>query len=264
MARTCRIAYNNLVRITGGVITASGSDYGYPVTNLVSPERWQKWKSTSAAAKWVKIDLGSNQSLQAILLADVTVEPGQSVFVQANATDAWGSPTVNVDLTSQVGAGMTGVIGTFLGAAVNLRWLRVYWPNAGTVNAAASLGVWFAGAYFQPVYSLAPGYGLRPVDTSEVVRSPGGQRSASRGNIYHEINGRFEATPDADRPAMITMIQAVGRHTPFYFAIDPDQPGYFVYYGRFDEIPNFGHLAAGSHWQIPFRFSEDVGARTTA
>lgn len=255
MARTARLLYDNLA--LNASLSASSADFGYAVTNLKSPARWKKWRSLAATTdQSIVVDFGVATNFQSVMLASYVAHTGGAIRIQANATNSWGAPSVNVLLTLP-SINPNKVVGNWFSSVQSYRYVRILFVNTGAIAQKVELGVLSIGTYFQPTYSLAPKYEMTRVDPSDVNRVPGGQRVAQRKTPYWQLRGGFDVEPETDRASFVAVSEKVGTHTPFFFAINPDDPGYFVLYGRFENGLQFGHLTT-YHFGMPFTFSEDV------
>jgi hypothetical protein len=257
-AKATRFAWNNLVWASGVATTASASATGYPAGNAAASPRWLYWRSsTTTGDQWIEFDLGSAQSLQCFLLGRWKIHTGGSVRIDSKVLsgDAYTSRgTFTIPSPNR-----TGVIAIFLGAAVVHRFVRVYFVNTAAASTYVEAGVVFAGPYFQPARPIDRGVIIRTIDPSVERRAIGGQRSATVRTMFHRVERAvLRAEPDADRVLVATMLATVGIRRPLYLVIDPDDPGAFVFYGRFDLPPGAANAFA-TRWTFEFVFVEDVG-----
>jgi hypothetical protein len=252
-----RLAWNNLLTVAGVVISSSSEATGYVDDNLANPARWKKWRSTTTTGdQWVKFDLGSNQNFQALIVMNAKLHTGGSLRAQANATDAWGAPTIN-DVLTLASPDFTKVVADWLSAVQNLRWIRFYFTNTGAVNEYVEISAVFAGTYFEPTKAIAAGSPeLTPTDPSPQRRAIGGQRSAVTRPQYHVVAGLFWIVSAADQTTFRQVFAAVGASVPFVLAFDPDDAS-SVFYGVFDAVMSIKHYARAIY-QLPFKFLEDV------
>jgi hypothetical protein len=253
MARTARLAYDNVVLNAATLITASGSATGWPVSNLSNSARWLRWRSsTTTGNQNVDFDFVTNKDVTCVVIADVLIHVGGTVKAQQWSGGAW----VDIGTFTVPTVNPTGMIALWF-ASINTQKIRVLFTNTGGLNSYVEIGAIFIGTYFQPAISLAPGYGITFVDPSIVGRSTGGQRSSDKRTPYFELRGDFNFEPETDRAAFYALNEACGVHTPFVLAINPDDPAYFVFYGRFDDPPAFDHVTL-HRFSSSFQFSEDV------
>lgn len=251
-----RVAWNNLLTAPGVVITSSSEATGYVDDNLASDARWKLWRSATATGdQWVKFDLGSNHSMQVLAAINPTIHSNGTLKVQANATDAWGAPTIDDTLTVP-SPDFTRVWADWRGAASNLRWVRFYFTNVDSVNSYVELGAVFAGAYLEPARSLSPSLSVRRVDPSIQRVATGGQRSAVIRSKYHEVSGTFVLQTATARNDLRTLYETIGATTPALFAVDPANPS-LVFYGTLGATLSAENRGPDL-WDVPIEFVEDV------
>lgn len=254
MARTARLAYDNRVLDSATVITASSSATGWPVTNLANSARWLRWRSATAVGNQnVDFDFITVKNISCVIVVDPLIHVGGTIKAQQWSGGVW----VDLGTFTVPSPTHTGIIALWF-ATVSTQKIRILFTNTGGVNSFVEIGAVFAGTYFQPSVSLAPAYGIQYVDPSIVARSTGGQRSADRRTPYFSLAGSFNFEPEVDRSSFYALMSVCGTHTPFVFAINPDDPANFVFYGRFDTPPSFDHVTLHRFSASSFTFSEDV------
>lgn len=252
-----RLAYANLLTVSGVTITASASETGYPVSNLSSPAAWRKWRSTTTTGdQWAKFDLGSNKSMTVLAAIHARLHTGGTLHAQANATDAWGAPTVSEQLTVP-SPDLTGVLAAWI-SSQSLRWVRFYFTNTGAVSEYVELSVGFVGTYLEPSTSIAPGAGLRRIDPSIQRRAIGGQRSSIVRAKFHEVSGVFRVQSSSARDDFRTAFHTNGASVPAVFSLSPGTAS-LTFYGTLAADLSTAHQADSADlWTVPFGFVEDV------
>lgn len=258
MATKARLAYSNLLTVSGVTITSSADATGYPSSNLSHPARWKKWRSsTTTGDQWIKFDLGSNQSFQVLALTDVTLHTsGGTLKMQANATDSWGSPTVN-DTVSLASPDLTRIVSDWLSASQSLRWIRFYFTNVGGSSSYVEVGAAFAGPYFESARNILTGSVVVNRHDPSVQRyAVGGQRSTVVRSKFHQIQGTFAFQSASDRDSWRAAFETNGIGTPAVFGLTPGTAS-LTYYGVFEPDLKAQHRMA-DRWDVPFIFTEDV------
>lgn len=83
-----------------GAVTpvATTEDTAYPATNLVDLNPAKPAKLTGTTGNWVW-DFGSARRVDLVALIHHNLTAGLEVRIQANATDSWGAPTFNQQIT---------------------------------------------------------------------------------------------------------------------------------------------------------------------
>lgn len=253
-----RIAWNNLLVAPTAVITSSSdaTASGYIHGNLANTARWKGWRSASSTGdQWAKFDLGSNQSMQVLAAMNAVIHPGGTLKLQANTSDAWVTPAVNVTVSVPT-TDYTRVWATWLTAAQSLRWVRFYFTNTGAVDTYVELGAAFAGTYLEPARSLTDTLSVRRVDPSSQRYSTGGQRSSVIKAKYHEVSGTFGIQKASARNDLRKMFETIGATTPALFTLDANDPS-LTFYGTLTASLTAMHRASDL-WDVPIEFVEDV------
>jgi hypothetical protein len=114
-----------------GTVTSSGSNTGYPESNVVALDPGLVWRASSYTGDvWIKFDMGAAATLTA-LFANRANFP--SMRIQGNSTDSWTSPPFNVLCAlSRDDAGNRK--GWYNLSGFNYRWLRILIPGGQTLD----------------------------------------------------------------------------------------------------------------------------------
>jgi hypothetical protein len=252
---SARFLYQNRIAEGSVTVTSSSEVANRPDEYLLHQARWKKWRSsTTTGDQWVRFDLGSAKSFQAIVLVDWIAHAGGTLRVQANATDVWTSPTVNELLSPTLGP--TGVAVAWLSSLQTLRYVRVLFTNTGAVNAFVELGCVLVGPYFQPAFNISDGYQLARQDLSLVVKSDRGHESADTRPQPWTAEGEFFREGLADTAAFSALFTAVGIHTPFLFAIEHDNVDRILYCRNVDTFA--ARHVFQADFSIPVRVEESL------
>jgi hypothetical protein len=250
-----RIANPNL-GLSGGTISSSSEATGYLKEYAFTEPRFKKWRSqTGTSSPWIKIDKGSNQSINMLAAVDARIPTGYTLHLQAHTADSWGAPTL--DYTVVVPSpDFTCVYAYWHAATVNLRWFRWYWDNPGAVNDYVELAVAWTSLHIQPDPGLRDGWDLNLIDPSQERRSIGGARTFTRRTRFHEIRGQFEGQNVTNRDILRSHFRTYGRFTPVIFTPDHLNTAY-NFYGHIEEMPTRNKMDTFT-WDVPFQFTEDV------
>ena len=251
-----RLAWNNLLTASGVTITSSSESTGYVDDNLANPLRWKKWQSAVGTVdQWIKFDRGANASFQVMAAMNAVIHAGGTLKAQANATDSWGSPTVDITLTAP-SPDYTNVWVAWLASPQSLRWFRFYFTNTGAVNASVSLGAVFAGTYLEPVRSLSPALAFRRIDPSVQRFAIGGQRSTVVRSKYHQVSGTWPLQSASARNTVRQLFETIGGVTPALLAVDPNDAS-LIFYGTLQATLDARH-SGPDLWDMPIVFTEDI------
>jgi hypothetical protein len=215
----------NLADLTAAVVTAASEASDLPVINVQHPHRGKVYRTgTSAAAEWIKIDLGASYVVQAVILLDHTLTAGDSTIkLQGNATDSWGSPSVDETLTYNA-----GTMAKYLSAAQTYRWWRIIFTKSAA-GESRDIGRVYLGPYDEMTIppTQPDGLQIEPQDLSITQRSLGGQTYSDIKDQYDELVIEFPgALSETQSGNLQSLADTCGTHTPFFISVDPTNKPY--------------------------------------
>lgn len=254
-----RFLYDNLIDDSTVVITEGSENADLPSSNLTHPHRTKVYRTgTSSANEWVKFDLGSAKAVQCVVILDHDLTAGDSVIkLQGNASDSWGSPSVNETITYNA-----DVMAKFLGSPQTYQWWRVIFTKSAA-GETRDIGRLFIGPYYECTKNIHFGdLDIIPIDLSVTDRSVGGQTYSEIRDIYHEIKVGFVKIGDTQMSSFKTIADAVGTHTPMFISLDPtNKPYVWLYYVKAKSLKaRKVDLLIGSTytWSGDWEFSEEL------
>lgn len=231
-----RILWNNL--FDAATLSAYSAASGFPAANIQNSLYLKHWRSTGLSSEWVKGDLGSAGQVLAAILWYHNLEAGASLNIQAHASDAWTSPSLNEAITIATAQAASGNVVEFFSAAQTYEWWRLLMTDASNADAYLRLGRVFLGSYFAPSYDITTPVTPKDVDPSDILESAGGQRYVNLKTHYREITLKWDMLPDSDVETLQAIFAAVGKSVPFWICIDVDEEdgsGSHTYYVRFTD-----------------------------
>jgi hypothetical protein len=216
-------------------VTAGSADTDYPVSNVLNPLLAKTYKTgTSSADEWVKFDLGSAQDIDAFAVLSHTLVNGtDTLVIEGNASDSWGSPSFSDTMTIA-----PGPIVHYLSSLEAYRWWR-FKITKGAAGNQESFGRILLGQQ----YTLSQNPTERMVtwgweDTSEGQRTRGGQYYSDGGVSLRSLSVRLDYMPQAQADEIQSLIETYGEHTPFLFSLAHDiEPSDWAIYGTLDPVP---------------------------
>lgn len=248
-----RFMYSNL--IDSSTLTASSSSSTLPVNNLKNAQKTKVWRTgTSTAAEYVVIDLGSAKAVTCVILLNHNLTASDSaIALEGNTADSWGAPAFTQSLSR-----VAGPISAFF-ASQSYRYWRVKFTKA-SAGQTRDIGRIFLGTYYELSQNSTPeGLTIGQNDLSEVSRSSGGQSYADIKSIYQDIDLSIRAMPHAQHEQLKIIGNAVGVHTPFFFAIDYDtEPEDWLLYVRFKKLQTYSANVVGTtfYWDANIQLEE--------
>lgn len=257
-----RVLYDNLAIRSATVVTAGSENADLPASNLKHPHRTKVYRTgASVAAEWLKFDLGSAMAVQAVVLLDHTLTASDTLIkLQGNATDSWGSPSVDETLTYNA-----GTMKKYLSAAQTYRWWRVIFTKSAAVE-TRDIGGIFLGPYDE--YDRGPaqpdGLSIDPEDASVTDYVPGGQSYSDIRDSRDIITIDFPLILDTQMDLLRALAAACGTHTPFFVDIDPTLKPYdLLYYVKARSVAGrkvkvWGASTANIRWDASMKLSEEL------
>lgn len=210
------ILYNNKAK--DSTITYSTQTTLYEAENIVTTNTKQGWRSTTDGASYVVFDLGSAMDVDCIGFKNHNLTSGATIKIQGNATDSWGSPSVDVTLTwrdcETIFEGFTG--GSY-------RYWRFYVDDTGNADGYIEVGTLYIGEVFN-MPGMSPTIEFVWNNNSYVEYSTSNQAFGDTRETWMGYNVEFPNPTNAQRKNIITMLNTVQNVTPIFVTIfDDDQ-----------------------------------------
>lgn len=216
-----RFWYDNLIDYSGVAITYATQNSSFPASNVANALRSKPYRTgTTLAAEYVQFDLGSAQAVTSFIILDHTLTSGDTAIkIEGNSSSSFVSPAFSQSLTWS-----SGVISqTFSNQSYR------YWRFSFTKSAAGQtrdIGRLHLGTYFttteRPDYD---GWKRGQEDLSIVQRTVGGQRYTDPRPAYRTGRFDFSGIPNTSKDSLVTLIDRIGIHTPFFAQIDETAAG---------------------------------------
>lgn len=249
-----RIAYLNLFD-SATAVTASSEDILYPVENLDSPRLAKEYRTEDASAQTIVVDLGAAQDVDTIAIISHNISASADTVIEANASDAWGSPSFTTSLTWQ-----SGMILKYLSSAESYRYWRFSVDDGTNADGYVSIGKLWLGERIQITPTSLLNFSVRKVRDDVVVYGRGRQKYANAGEGWRRFDLRFPRTRTTTLSAIQTMYDTVGNHTSVIFSnfdtirdYEIVEPCYCSIVGDLD----FSHRR-GMQFEYTLRFEEDL------
>lgn len=202
-----RFMYNNLWDT--GTLTASSNWVNFPADK--TQHRWHTWcwKSEEGGEQWLKVDLGSAQDIRAFVLENHWFLPSMDkIHIQANATDVWTSPSIDVELEVTYPGNQ---LVKFWETAQTYRWWRLALDgdesniafqgdtdNCPYCHMCFKVGRIFLGEYWTPSVNFKDDEVLALIEQTEKLVSLDGQMSPRHRPIYKKVKFNFDFLTDSD------------------------------------------------------------------
>lgn len=208
------------------VLTVNSENINYPISNILNSSLKRLSQTiTATTTMTIVFDAGAAVTVNSINIANHNISSGVTTLdFQGNATDAWGGPSVDEDLT---GLWNTGIISTqFTGGSY--RYWRLNIVDAGNTDTFISLGrVSGCNALTSP--SLGPDVSESYKSDTKKLRTNAGN---SFGNIYPKyrtISFRWKKLTTANVTALYAFFDQVDSSIPFFVYFDETDLDFTMY-----------------------------------
>ena len=196
----------------------------------------KKWRSTGLSNEWVKFDMGSAVNVDSFILAAHNFTGAATVKIQANATDAWGAPSIDQTVT------VADLMYYIWGSTQTYRWWRILITDAGNTDGYVEFGLSFIGEYYQTTHNIQADFSIDEIDDSVVSFSISGQVYGDKQVLYRIWNFNYPYLTDAEKLALEAMFDTVRTHTPLFFTYDPGAVTLEIFYGVINDDLSFNHI----------------------
>lgn len=226
-------------------LTSSSEAINYPDTNTQTRQRTKRWRSTDVSAEWIKI-AGTSIPADGAFIFGHNLTSGATVKVEANATDAWGAPSVSETMTRTTIDRQNQYVKIF-GSTQTYNYWRFTFADAGNTDGYISIGVpWLGEMDYEPANGLANTAGPIFFDNSTVNIGDGGQVFGVARTMARGLNMPFQMI--TERQDFEDFVSAAGITKPFVAQLTPfDSSSYtspedWSYYMRFMGMPTINGI----------------------
>lgn len=206
-------------------LTASTADTSFPVSNLRKFQRGRVWRTTSSTAQSLVIDLKTAEEINMAVIvfekdSQVSFQPNQTLKIQANATNVWTAPAVDVSLSLDEDA---GVLSYFWATAQEYRYWRLYMDDQYNGYSYFEVPKLFLGKGTELTQPPSIGFKFKEKDQSKITDTEYGVEYSDvyPGRRYMSFD--FRALSDADRFTMRKIYERLGKVKPLLSVLDPDE-----------------------------------------
>lgn len=213
-------------KFADSTVTASSTESGFSVSNVLSLPVQKRWRSTSASNQWLKFDLGSAMDISSFagifhnLTSSATIKLyGHSSDLGSSAATWAGSATFN---SSNTLSRDFAVIALHIASAQNLRWWFLELDDPTNTNGFIEIGQIFGGAFEEPDENFNENFEPAWIDTSRVLDTEAQSRYTVEKARYKNFNFSLTDFDAANISLVESWWQAVYKTCPFLVAFDTD------------------------------------------
>jgi hypothetical protein len=229
-------------------ITASTSDSNFPVSNLTSPFRSKRWRSTSDTSQWVVFDLATTEDINSIVILwpredGIRLSNSVTLKIQANATNVWTSPSVDQALTID---NTYMCASHFFSTDQSYRYWRVSISDAGNPYGYVELGTVWIGKSI----TLDPpenGFKFAVADTSRTQKTDFGHEYVDEYPLLTSVEFSYAYMSYSDAQTLENAYRTNGRRSPVLVAFDEAgtvfDKDHFLIYGKMTKPMGLEHAS---------------------
>ena len=220
MSSCARILYNTDI-FDAATITASTYIGDLTAANIVNDLLGWAWRSTSTTA-WVKFNLGQARLLTQVSLFGCNFTALAYVYVQANATDVWTSPSYSAAVPVVVNSDGVALRQLTLFLSQTYQWWRISITDTTNTAGYLQIGRVKAGQFYEFPRNMSDGFGITKTDPSEGIERPGTLTQWRQRTPYRRAELSFAHLGATQAAKMNAIVDKVGRHKPLVLCLDPD------------------------------------------
>ncbi len=198
--------------------------------------------------EWVVFNFGSAMTVDSVALPydpviGVTLSTGAVVKIQANASDSWTSPSVDVTLSLDTD---DDVFTHFFTSTQNFQYWRLHIVDVANVNLHVEIPLLILSAATTLTQAPEIGFTYARNDQSSIRRTDFGHLYADVRPKLRSMSFSYKNMLIADIETLINLFNTVGSTTPFAIAVDPtedlfDKDRFFIY-GTLDKTFSVKHV----------------------
>jgi hypothetical protein len=237
----------NFCTETATVVSASTAEARFPVANLKNPFRSKRWRSTSETDQWVKFDLQTAEDIDSVVILwpkedGIRLSDSAVVKVQANATDVWTAPAVDVTMTID----NTYVLAThFFTSDQSYRYWRITVTDPANAYGYIELGVVWLGKGLD-IPSAQNGFKYSISDLSKQTQTDFGHDYVDEYPTSASLSLSFVNMDYQDIQTIENAFRNNGVRKPVFIALDNSgavfDKDHFAIYGKFSRTFGLSHV----------------------
>lgn len=221
--------------------TPSSEVTSLPAENLATPQVTKPWRTATAGAPWLRVDIQGSRNVGVIAFMRVNLTPAGKIRVRASNSD----PDVLTGLVYDSGLVDANVDARF-GMAIHLlpeggknaQYWRIDLSDTGLDYYEA--GRLFIGPAWSPSVNYSYGWRQGYTDLSKRSRSRGGQTYVDSNRTYRYFAVTFDyLTKEEAEEALLEMDRIIGLRGDVLAVLDPDDtnsPGRSSIWGQLQEL----------------------------
>ena len=242
------LGYSNYV--DSATVNANSEDSGYPVTNVQDQQLGKVYRSTGVSGEWLKFDLGSAEDVQGVFVVGHNITSGATVKVQANSSDDFASPPVDVSMT------YGDIIYYLFSSSQSYRYWRITIDDSGNSDGYIEIGRVHIGKMLELGDIIKAEYPETIKRTDKIQFSLTGQVFGDEGVAYRLWTFNLPHLTLTEKNNLEEVFSDVGKINPLILIVyEDDINDYGIKYVVFNDDISFNHIF-GDIWNCNIAFRE--------
>lgn len=205
-----RFIWNHFLDSYSTGLTASTEATNFDASKVLDPLLFKVYRSTSLSDQYLLFDSGAVDgfTFDSVFISNHNLQNTSVIKFQMNATDSWGSPTLNETLTWRE----SHIVKFF--ASTSARYCRFYFDDDSNPDGYISVGRVSASQYLQFSPSSEATFNVENVRNDIVNITPSANVYGYLGSAYRKFSYNFPPSDYTMIAKIRTMYAAVGKVIP--------------------------------------------------
>lgn len=254
-----RLIANNLA--LSATITPSTESPFFPASNLTNQLRSKRFRTTSKSTQNIVFDLGSAQVVNSFIMllpkeGDINLTESATIKIQANATNSWGAPSVDVTLTYDSDFRQLSYYWT---SDQTYRYWRLTVNDGSAVANYVEIGKIILGDSVD-IPGLQNGFAMDKIDGTKKISNEYGTGYFDEYPTLKEMKFPFKNLTVSEFEIMSTLFEIYGSHSAMFLTIDQASTTFnkdtYSIYGTLDNKLGLDHVNYNIVNSSGFTFTE--------
>ncbi len=242
-----RLMNVNYCTETATVVTASSANTNFPASNLKTPFRSKRWRSTGVTSESVVFDMVTTEAIDSVVVLwskedGIRLSETAVVRIQANATNVWTTPAVNEVITIN----NDYVLGShYFSTDQSYRYWRVLVQDPSNPLGFVELGVVWLGKSIA-IENAQNGFKYELVDKSKTSTTDFGHVYVDEYPLTAAIEFTYQNMDYDSVQILENAYRTNGTRKPVMVLIDPEETvfnkDHFAVYGKFKNSFGIQHV----------------------
>ena len=211
-----RILYDPASDLSTVSISSRSDGSNHPDDNAVKASVGAVWRTDGDQAEWIKFDLNdTTKKVDCVSILAHNLTAAATVTFEGNASDSWGSPTVDETLavtTDSDGSVIDRITHYFTQAT--LRYWRVVIDDPDNPDTHIQVGRIMFGEYYDTTRDITADLRVETLDPSEGEKAPGTVHDITEKAAFRRIRTSFAFVSQTETDKWAAIFKRIGNNDP--------------------------------------------------